>query len=195
MLSSEVNKALRSDCCVCVLGAIRLLSFPAAVWRPEMPVTQSGITLKKVILSPALQEFGNLGNLFPTLLVPGDGAWTTHCRVWMAMTSNLPLLTWVCFHQCARMLYCLSTMPGGCPVPFSTTTTPTPTTRPPFFPPHKDKTKLLVLPSDFRVLDCGMRYFYSLLLVLRTIWYIVRQMINTSHSSSICESWTLATAP
>lgn len=119
MLSSEINKALRSDCCVC-FGAIRLLSFSAAVWSPEMPVTQSGITLKKVILSPALQEFGNLGSLFPALVVPGDGAWKTHCRVWMAMISNLPLLTWVHFHLCARMLYCLSTMPGGCPVPFPT---------------------------------------------------------------------------
>lgn len=37
--------------------------------------------------------------------------------------------------------------------------------------------------SDLCVLDCGVRYFYSLLLVLRTIWYIVRQMIDTSYSS------------
>lgn len=38
--------------------------------------------------------------------------------------------------------------------------------------------------SDSYVLDHGVRYFYSLLLVLRTIWYIVRQMIDTSYSLS-----------
>lgn len=38
--------------------------------------------------------------------------------------------------------------------------------------------------SDLYVLDHGVRYFYSLLLVLRTIWYIVRQMIDTSYSLS-----------
>lgn len=117
-------------------------------------------------------------------------------RVWTAMTSNYLLLTWVCFFlakpfnssMCQKVVFPqYHAWWVSCPLSHPPV--------PPFFPPHKDKTKLLVLPSDFRVLDCGMRYFYSLLLVLRTIWYIVRQMINTSHSSSICESRTLATAP
>lgn len=51
-----------------------------------MPVTVWNHT--EVILSPALQEFGNSGSLFPALLVPGDGARRTHRRVCMAMTSN-----------------------------------------------------------------------------------------------------------
>lgn len=40
---------------------------------------------EEVILSPALQEFGNSGSL-----VPGDGARRTHRRVCMAMSSTPP---------------------------------------------------------------------------------------------------------
>lgn len=43
-----------------------------------MPGRQSRITLKKVLLSPALQEFGNPGEPVPSTAVPSDGAWRTH---------------------------------------------------------------------------------------------------------------------
>lgn len=114
--SPEVNKALRSDCCVCVWGH-QTLELPCSCMEARNARHTVWNHTEEVILSPALQEFGNSGSLFPALLVPGDGV----CMAMTSITSPFsPGCVFVNVPECCTSVPCLV----GVLSPFPPTSTP-----------------------------------------------------------------------